>query len=170
MQQTQDGEALLAGRYIAKIVRDGVTIDEFEVDNKIVDEGVNNLLNAALRNSGAQAAWYMGVYKGAYTPIATTTAATVAAAAQEAIGYSGGARRPWTAAAAANRQISNSTAPAVFTFTEAATINGAFVVSSSQLNGTGGVLLSIAAFGTSKPVSVGDQLTLTYTLTATSTT
>ena len=160
---------VLAGKYIAELRdADGVLKEAFEVDNIVVDEGLNNVLNAALRNSGAQTAWYLGLYAGAYTPVATEIAATVAASAHEFVGYTGGARPQWRPAAAAAKAVTSAAQPAVFTFNANASINGAFLISSSQLSGTSGVLMSIAAFGSAKAVTAGDQLTLTYVMSAAS--
>lgn len=158
---------LAAGRYIATIVRDGVTIDTFEADNVIVDEGLNNMLDAALRNSGAQTAWYLGLYGGAYTPVTSETAATVAANAGEVTNYTGGSRPQWRPAAAANRSITNAAQTAVFTFSGNAAVNGAFMISSSQLSGTSGKLMSIVQFGAAKNITAGDTLTLTYIMSLT---
>lgn len=157
-----------SGKYVMRHYRDGVLIDTFEADNIVVTEGINNLLNAGLRNNGAQTAWYIGIYGGAYTPVATETAATIAANAAEITAYSGGARPRWFPAAAVAKSITNAAQPATFTFTGNGTANGAFMVSSSQLSGTGGVLMCVVAFTTSKAFTTGDILTVTYAMTGAS--
>jgi hypothetical protein len=167
MNHTQGG--VFAGKYIAELRgADGVLKDVFEFDNVVVDEGLNNVLNAALRNVSAQTAWYLGLYVGAYTPVATETAATVAANSSEFTGYTGGARPQWRPAVAAAKSVTSAAQPAVFTFSANGSINGAFLVSSSQISGTSGILMSIAAFTAAKAVTAGDQLTLTYVMTAAS--
>lgn len=159
---------LVGGRYAAEHIREGRVIDEFEFDNLIVNEGLNSLLNVYLDNSTQISTWYIGLFQGNYTPVATDAAATIALNSTECSAYSGGVRLNFTPAAASAQSITNSASRATFTFTAGVTLYGAFLVSTSTINGTTGTLFSAARFGSSKVVASGDQLLLTYTLSASS--
>lgn len=158
------------GVYHWKHIRDGKVIDEGEDENKIVNEGLNYLLNVALQGATPLTTWYLGIFQGNYTPVATDTAAVIASNSTENTGYSGGVRLTWTPVASTSQSITNAASPATFTFSGSYTIYGAFLVSSNVRNGTGGTLMSAAQFGTSKSVVSSDQLVLTYTLTDSSST
>ena len=160
---------VFSGKYRGTIIREGEIIDEFECENIVVNEGLNALLNVILGSASVLYPWYLGVFSGNYTPVASVGAATIASAATEFISYSGGVRPTFVPAAAASQSITNSASPASFSFTAGAALYGAFLISSSTLNGTSGTLLSAAQFGSVKNVSSGDQLLLNYTFNAAST-
>ena len=71
---------LTAGKYHGQIIRDGKVIDEFEDANLVVNEGLNSLLNVYMNAATQITAWYIGVFEGNYTPVATVTAATITSA------------------------------------------------------------------------------------------
>ncbi len=162
------GDVRCAGRYEARIVRAGRVIDAFAFDNIVVTEGLNQVLGSALGGASAITTWYLGLYEGNYTPIASDTAATIAANAVETSAYAGGVRPTWTPAAAASGSITNAASRATFTFNADKTIYGALMISSQVIGGTAGKLLSAARFPTQKIVANGDQLLMTYTFNATS--
>lgn len=151
------------GKYTGKIIRDGWVIDEFECSNLVVNQGLNYMLGAALGGLGQTTAWYLGLFSGNYTVLATDTASTISTNATEVTAYTAGARLGWTAGAPASQSISNSGSTATFTFNGNVTVYGAFLGSSNVINGTAGTLFSGAQFGSSKSVVSGDQLVLTYT-------
>lgn len=156
------------GIYVLEHYRKGQLIDREELHNLVVNEGLNDMLNTYL-NGGAQlASWYIGVFKGNYTPVATDTAATIAGNAVESGDYSGGARPQWTPAAPSGQQITNAASRASYTFNATVTIYGAFLCSSPTILGTSGKLLSAARFSTAKNVVNTDQILITYQFTASS--
>jgi hypothetical protein len=158
------------GHYEAQIVRDGKVVDEFEFDNICVNEGLIALLNVGFAGQSIISNWYMGVFTGNYTPVATDTASSIVGNATEFTGYSGGARPSFSPAAAAQPtpSLTNSANRASFTFTGAATLLGAFLISSATPGSSTGTLFSAAQFGSPKTVGNTDQLLLTYTLNAAS--
>lgn len=160
-----DGAMEGVGHYSGKIIRNGIIIDEFDIKNLVVNQGLNYALNAALAGGAQLSSWYLGLFSGNYTVLATDTAATIAANATEVSAYTAGARVVWTPASASGQSISNSGSTATFTFNASVTVYGAFLVSSNTINGTAGSLFSGAQFGSSKSVISGDQLVLTYTYT-----
>jgi hypothetical protein len=175
MDYERNGEGLLVpqktslgGRYIAELIRANGTVEHFEDDNLIVNEGLNSVLNVYLDAGTQLTTWYVGLFQGNYTPVATDTAANIVANSTETTAYSGGVRPTYTPAAASGQSITNAASRATFTFTGGATIYGAFLVSSATISGTSGTLASAARFASSKVVSSGDQLLITYVLSASS--
>ena len=157
-----------AGRYHGQIIRAGRVIDEWEEPNLVVNEGLNALLDIMFHGSTQITTWYMGVFEGNYTPVATVTAATIASASTECTAYASATRPEYVEAAASSQSITNSANRASFVFNATKTIYGAFLVSTSTKSGTSGTLFSAARFSTSKSVENLDELLLTYTFTASS--
>ena len=154
-----------AGRYFGRIIRNGVIIDEFDIKNLVVNQGLNYALGAALGGSSQLTSWFLGLFSTNYTVLAADTASTIAANSTEVTAYTAGARVAWTPGAASGQSISNSGSTATFTFNSSVTVYGAFLISNNTINGTSGTLFSGAQFGSSKSVVNGDQLVLTYTYT-----
>lgn len=165
---TEDKSLTLGGVYEGTIIRKNGDIEHFTVDNLIVNEGLDEILDVMFGGSGQSTTWYLGVFAGNYTPVASLTAATVASAATESSAYTSATRPVWNEAAAASQVMTNSANKASFVFNATATIYGAFLVSSNVKGGTGGKLFSAARFATAKSVDSGDELLLTYALTAAS--
>lgn len=158
----------VGGVFQGQIVRQGEVIDEWEDRNLVVNEGLNALLDIMFHGSTQVGTWYLGLFEGNYTPVATVTAATITSASTECTAYDESTRVAYDEAAAASQSITNSASRATFTFNATKTIYGAFLVSSSTKSGTTGTLFSAARFSTSKSVVDDDQLLLTYTFTASS--
>lgn len=157
------------GQYSGQIIRDGKVIDEwFDDPNLVVNEGLNSLLSVYLAAGTQITTWYLGVFEGNYTPVATDTAANIASNATESSAYSAGVRQTWTPGAVSSQTVTNSASKATFTFNATKTIYGAFLASTSTVGGTGGTLFSAARFSAPKSVTSGDQLLLTYSFTSSS--
>jgi hypothetical protein len=159
---------VVGGVFQGQIVRDGKVIDEFEDHNLVVNEGLNHLLDVLLHGSTQVTTWYLGVFEGNYTPVATVTAATITSASTECTAYDETTRQQYNEAAASSQSTTNSANKATFTFNATKTVYGAFLASASAKSATTGTLFSAAAFSSSKSVVSGDQLLLTYTFTASS--
>jgi hypothetical protein len=157
----------MIGHYTFKQIRDGVEIDAWEIDNLVVNQGLNDMLSVYF-NAGAQkTSWFMSLFQGNYAPVLTDTAATWSAAATECTGITSPTRPAYTPAAPAAQTITNSATPTSFTFNANNTLYGIALASSNVLGGTGGVLFSEVAFAAPKTVQTGDQLLITYSLTMT---
>ncbi len=158
------------GRYIGQIIRNGVIIDEFDVKNLVVAQGLNYMLGAALAGGSQITTWYIGLFSGNYTVLDADVASGIAAAATEVTAYTAGTRQTWTpnSSTPSGKATSNSSAQASFTFNGSVTLYGGFLISNSTVSGTSGTLFSGAQFGASKSVISGDILLLTYTFTAAS--
>ena len=163
-----DTKLVVGGVFRGEIFRDGKLIEEFEDHNLVVNEGLNHLLDVIFRGTTQVNPWYLGLFEGNYTPVATVTAATITSASTECTAYASATRPEYVEAAAASQVTTNSANRASFVFNATKTIYGAFLVSSSTKSGTSGVLMSAARFATSKNVENGDELLLTYSFTASS--
>ena len=73
-----------AGRYFGRIIRKGEVIDEFETKNLTVNQGLNYMLGAALGAQSVITSWYIGLFSGNYTVLASDTASNIASASTEA--------------------------------------------------------------------------------------
>jgi hypothetical protein len=161
-------KAIVGGRFLGRIIRDKRVIDEFACENIVVNQGLNYLLGAALGAQAVTTAWYIGLFSNNYTILPSDTAANIAASSGEVTQYTAGVRQTWSSAPPASQAISNSATQASFTFNASLTVYGAFLISSSAINGTSGILFSGAQFGSPKSVVNTDILQLTYTFTAAS--
>ena len=155
----------LIGHYEFKLLDpDGNLIREWELDNLVVNQGLNDLLNVYLNAGSQKTQWYVGLFQGNYAPSLTDTASNWAANATEASNYTSATRPVWTPAAASAQSITNSASPASFTFNANITLYGIALVSNNVIGGTGGTLFSEAAFAAPQIVTTGSQLLVTYTV------
>lgn len=173
MVQTESGLLVPAGlkvggTFLGQIKRDGQIIDEFEMHNLVVNEGLNHLLNVTFNGVTQVGTWYLGLFEGNYTPVSTLTAATVASSAVECTAYASSTRPEFVEATSTAQSITNSANRASFVMNASKTVYGAFLVSSNAKNGTGGVLFSATRFSAAKVLENTDELLLTYTFGATS--
>ena len=118
-------------------------------------------------NGGAQiTAWYLGIYEANYTPAADDTAANIAGRCTESTAYDETTREVLTIAAPAGNAITNSANRAVFTMNATKTIYGCILASASAKQSALGTLMSTTLFTNARAVIAGDELLVTYTLTA----
>lgn len=158
----------VGGKFTVEHYRKGKLIDVSEDHNLVVNEGLNSILGIMFHGDTQISTWYLGLFEGNYTPVATVTAATITSASTECTAYTSATRPEYVEAAAASQSITNSASRASFVFNATKTIYGAFLVSNSTKSGTTGTLFSAARFATSKSVVTDDELLLTYTFTASS--
>lgn len=142
--------------------RNGVVVDEWDAENLIPDEGVEYILGAALLPGVAKInSWYAGLWAGAYQPTGAVAASTLLSVATEVTAYSPANRVAFSPSSVAGGDAS---ATQSYTFTDRATLNGAFVSSSSAKNSETGVLVSVVRFGAERSVLSGDTLDVTNTV------
>lgn len=158
----------VGGRFFVEHIRDGEVIDREDVTNLVVNEGLDHILNTVFHGGTQVGTWYLGLFEGNYTPIATNTAATIAGAATESTAYNESQRQEYKEGAASAQSITNSADKATFTMNANKTIYGAFLISNATKGATSGILLAAARFATPKTVGTDDQLLLTYTFNASS--
>lgn len=134
-----------------------------EVQNLVVNEGLNDLLSKYFKGSGYTAAWFVGLTDDTPTVAAGDTLASHAGWA-EANPYTGN-RKTLTLGSVASQSVDNSASPASFAITGSDDVGGAFIASVNS--GTSGILYGAAAFsGGDRAVVSGDTLNVTVTLTA----
>lgn len=165
----EGGEAVKAGGYFTiEHIRDGEVIYTEDTKNIVVDEGLEHILDVALSNGSQNSAWYIGIFKNNYTPIAGNVAATfpLSGTANEISTEIDETTRPaWTEAGVSSKTITNSASPAVFTANTSVSVYGAFLVSTNTIGGTSGVLCAAAKFAAVRNLVSTDVLNVTYTLT-----
>ena len=158
----------MGGSFHAELIRDAKVIDEWDFGNIVVNEGLNSALNVLFNGATPIGSWYIGLFQGNYTPVATDAAATISANSTECSAYAAGVRQNFVPVASTAQVSTNAASKASFTFNAGATIYGAFLASTATINGTTGVLMSAARFATQRVVASGDQLLLTYAFAASS--
>jgi len=145
--------------------------EKFSVCNIIVNEGLDYLLDVGLSGGTANAAHYVGIFKGNYTPVATATAATIVTDSTEVVAttdVTATSRVQWVEAGVSSQAITNSASPAVYTFNGTLTVYGLFLISDATMPtpGAGAKLISCVRFPSSRNVVATDTLNITYQLSA----
>jgi len=159
--------ALIRGRY-AMHSNQGERPES--ADNLVTIEGLNYLLDAALRGGQAQTQFYLALFGGAYTPQGDLTAADFAATAQEFVspteGYTQATRALWQPGVVSSGALDSSANMAEFTIASAGvlTIRGAALLSEQTKGGTSGVLVSMARFANDRQEASGNALKLAYSV------
>lgn len=135
--------------------------------NRVVNVGLNDLLDKYLKGSSYTAAFYVGLTDGTPTTAAGDTMAS-AAGWSEVTAYDEANRPTLTLGTVASQSVDNSASKAAFTVsTNSTTIGGAFICTDNTKGGTSGVLYSVAAFSAGdKSLDDGDTLNVTVTATA----
>lgn len=159
-------KVILGGVFSHKVMRDGVMTEVQHDHNLVVNQGLNHILDVVGHGATQVTTWYIGLFKGNYTPLATDTAANITANSTEATEYDEATRVEWVEAAAASQSITNSASEATFNINATVTIYGAFMVSASTKSGTTGTLLAASRFTTARALQNLDDFLVTYTLNA----
>jgi hypothetical protein len=172
----------IGGVFESEVWRNGECIAPPEPShNKIVDEALNKVFLDAIFGQNSETPvypWFVSVYTANQAPAASwdyenyPTNATEITAAQ----ITGSSRPAYTVNGPSTTQsISNSNSKATFTIDtgQSATVYGAAVLSVSTLGETSnaaGRLLAASLFTTARALSAGDDLLVTYTINASSST
>jgi hypothetical protein len=154
-----------------EIFRNGKLIDHEVSFNKVVNEGLDFMLNVMFNGTAAKATWYCAIFEDDYTPLAANIYATPGYA--ECTAYGEATRPEYVEAASTARSTSNTASKAVFTMNNTKTVYGGSLVSSNVKGDTaagGAVLFCSSKLAASKSVVSGDIINLTITITVSSTT
>ena len=138
----------IGGQFEHDVLRGGKLLGAVRAPNIVVNQGLNALLDIMFHAATQITAWYVGIYEGNYTPVATDTAATI------------------TANSASGQSITNAASKATFTINATKSVYGAFLASASAKSATTGTLFSASKFSAARAVVDDDQLLLTYVLSA----
>jgi hypothetical protein len=148
--------------------KDGKLLGVYDMPNGIVNEGKDKILDVMFNDATAiaNASWYIGLIdlSGYSAPAAADTMSSHAGW-NEFTSYSEGTRVAWGSGAASSQSTTNAT-PATFNISGSGTVKGVFITSNSTKSGTSGLLWATALFSADVPVSNGDQLKVTYTVSA----
>lgn len=159
-----DGKLVFKNMFRLEHFRNGRLIDVDDFHNDIVTEGKNSLLDIMFRAQTQLTSWYIGLIDNSgFSALAAGDTMASHAGWTEFTNYSQANRVTWTTIAASGGSITNTTA-ATFDITGSGTLYGGFVTSDNTKGGTSGKLWATAAFNTTKPVTNGDQIKLTYTV------
>lgn len=138
--------------------------------NLVVNEGLNHILDTVLHNQAQIPTWFVALFAGNVTPVATWTAANFTSLSTEFVNYTEATRPEYNEAAAAAQSITNSANKAVFTIdTGGGTVYGAALISSSVKSGVAGKLFAATRFATQRTLDATDLLNVAYTVGASST-
>jgi hypothetical protein len=126
--------------------------------NLVPIEGLNHMLNVALKGVTPITTWYIGLFEGNATPTPTITAATLPGLLTECTTYTPGTRVEFVDGNVANGNTDNAASLAEFTSTADKQIYGAFLSGASTKGATSSVILSAVRFPSPKPFSTGSIL------------
>ena len=135
-----------------------------EVDNLVVDTGLDAILNEFFKGSAYTASHFVGL-KGAGTIAAGDTMASTGSWS-ELTCYSNANRPGYTPGSVASQSVSNTASKAVFSINTSGAVAGAFLVDNNTKGGSAGILYGAADFGATRSVQSGDTLNVTVTATA----
>lgn len=141
--------------------------------NLIVTEGLNHILAVALGATAKPVGYYIALYTGATSPLASWTAANFAGNATEntstSEGYTASTRPVWTPGSASAGAINNTASQPTLTIaaTTTVTFQGAALLTSNVRGGTSGVLVSAVRFALPEILNNGATWTCGYTISIT---
>jgi hypothetical protein len=156
------------GKFKVQHLRSGLLLAKYDFLNGIVNVGKNLILDVMF-NDGVQVAnnsWFIALLDSSgFTALAATDTMSSHAGWNEFTSYSEATRVAWGSGAAASQSTTNAS-PATFNINGSGTVKGVFVTSNNTKAGTTGTLWSTALFAADVPVTNGDQLKVTYTVSA----
>lgn len=153
------------GFFGLQLIRSGEIIHDLYFPNGSTTQGRNYLLDAAFRNSGTTANWYLGLIDAdGFSTVAAADTAASHGGWDEFTAYDESARPAWTKSAASSGTM-NASAASVFTIGAVGAdtfLQGAFVASASAKGATTGILWATGEFPAEIPIVEGDVINITY--------
>jgi hypothetical protein len=156
------------GCWLVEHVRDGKVVGHYEFPNDITNVGKNAIFNTFFFDATqiASSSWFAGLISSAsYSALAAGDTMSSHSGWTELTGYTQSTRPAWGQGSAASQSMTNAT-PITFDINASGTVKGIFITSNSIKGGTTGTLWATALFAADVPVSNGDQLKATYTVSA----
>lgn len=148
--------------------KNGKLIGEYDFPNGITDEGKDYLLDVMFNDEVqiANSSWYIGLIDlSGFTALADTDTMASHTGWNEFTSYSEANRVAWGSGAASSQSTTNSS-PSTFNINGSGTIKGVMVPTNNTKAGTSGTLWATALFAADVPVSNGDQMKITYSVSA----
>jgi len=157
---------MFRGRYTVKCFGpDGKLKWSDEIENLVVNEGLDHILDSTLAGGSQVTTWYVGLLAASPTPLATWTKTEVGA--NDFVDYDEATLVTWTPDAVSGQSVDNSTTPADFSINQdSSSVGGAYLASTNTkaVEGGAAVIFSAGAFtGGNKAVDNGDTLQVTMT-------
>lgn len=150
--------------YIEHLDKRGRLKGIYDINNGIVDVGINYLLDAGFGAGSQITTWYIGLVDNAgFSAFANADTMSSHAGWAESTAYTEATRPEWTEGAASSRSITNAST-VDFSINASVTIKGIFLTSDNTKSGTTGTLWSTASFTANVTATSGDTLKVTYTL------
>lgn len=147
----------------------GSLVSVTEHHNLIPIEGLNHIIEVALKNGTPFANLYVGLYEGDYTPTPADTMAAFPTAATELTAYTSTTRPALVLGSVASGQVSNTGTEVEFVGnTNGKQARGGFVCASPTKGSTTGPLLSAVKFPSPKALDSGGKLEVTVVFAAAS--
>lgn len=143
---------------VEEVDKNGKVLSVEEVHNLVPNQGITHILNVLLKSGAQTATWYIGLFEGNYTPVATDTAATFPASATECTTYAASTRVAYAPGTIGSNMVDNDANRAEFVFNATKTVYGGFISSASAKGSTSGVLLSAVRFNSPKQLDSGSTL------------
>lgn len=138
--------------------------EEFS-QNLVVNEGLDYILNAAIGATAGISNWYIALFSGDVTVVATWTALTFSSSASEWTGYDEAARPAWSPGSVASAGVDSFSSKASFTSSsDSQVVRGAAMLSASAKGATSGVLLASSRLSSDKTLDTGEILDVGYGL------
>jgi hypothetical protein len=143
---------------------DGSLAWEETFENGVVNGAINNIFNVYFNDATQNTSWFAGLIDNSgFTGLSPNDTMSSHGGWSESVAYSGSTRPSWGQGSASGQQITNAVAVA-FPITSSVTINGCFIVSDGTLSGTAGQLWATGSFSSTRTLTNGQTLSVTYTL------
>lgn len=158
----------LRGRFRVEHHRKNQLLDIYDIDNGIVNVGKDKILNVMFNGDTqiANNSWFIGLIDNSgFSALAAGDTMASHAGWTEYQTYNQTTRVAWGSGTSTTQSTTNAS-PAQFDINATGNVYGVFVVSNSTKGGTSGILWATANFTSVVPVSSGDQLRCTYTVSA----
>lgn len=158
----------LRGRYHVEHWRNGSLLNTYDFDNDITNQGKNDIFDVYFSDGTqtAASAWCLSLISlSGYSALAAGDTMASHGGWTEFTGYSESTRPAWGPGDPASQSITNAT-PVTFSINAGGTVKGIFVTTQNTKGGTTGKLWATALFTGDVPVTSGDQLKVTYTVSA----
>ena len=154
-----------AGRIGQFIIGGGGLLWQAEIQNLIVDTGLDDYLERKWKASAYTSAHYLLMLSATPSPAAGDTMASHGGWT-EVTGYDEASRQAITFGAVSAQSVDNSGSKAVITASGSITVGGCGATDSSTKGGSTGILTSAGAFtGGDQSLTIGSTLTITFTAT-----